>query len=138
MVQSSADDQRRKVSSRVSTADLMYATDVGLLRTSRPQPGLDSYLAMASCWGGPSFVMVASRRPALAHFERRASTQEMIMEIDSLNHVALPCTDLERSRQFYQEVFGLVEIPRPAPPCPADCRSLVPGRRSPRTAFGCW
>lgn len=38
------------------------------------------------------------------------------MEIDSLHHVALPCSDLERSRQFYQEVFGLVEIPRPALP----------------------
>jgi catechol 2,3-dioxygenase-like lactoylglutathione lyase family enzyme len=38
------------------------------------------------------------------------------MEIDSLHHVALPCTDLERSRRFYQEVLGLTEIPRPALP----------------------
>jgi catechol 2,3-dioxygenase-like lactoylglutathione lyase family enzyme len=38
------------------------------------------------------------------------------MDIDCLHHVALPCSDLERSRRFYQEVFGLVEIPRPALP----------------------
>ena len=38
------------------------------------------------------------------------------MDIDCLHHVALPCSDLERSRRFYQEVFGLMEIPRPALP----------------------
>jgi glyoxylase I family protein len=38
------------------------------------------------------------------------------MDIDCLHHVALPCSDLERSRRFYQEVLGLTEIPRPALP----------------------
>ena len=38
------------------------------------------------------------------------------MKIDGLHHVALPCTDLERSRRFYREVLGLAEIPRPALP----------------------
>ena len=38
------------------------------------------------------------------------------MDIDCLHHVALPCSNLERSRRFYQEVFGLLEIPRPALP----------------------
>jgi glyoxylase I family protein len=38
------------------------------------------------------------------------------MDINCLHHVALPCSDLERSRRFYQEVVGLTEIPRPALP----------------------
>lgn len=38
------------------------------------------------------------------------------MDIDCLHHVALPCSDLERSRRFYREVLGLAEIPRPALP----------------------
>jgi catechol 2,3-dioxygenase-like lactoylglutathione lyase family enzyme len=38
------------------------------------------------------------------------------MEIDGLHHVALPCTDLERSRRFYVEVLGLTEISRPSLP----------------------
>ncbi|MCB8823286.1 VOC family protein [Microvirga rosea] len=38
------------------------------------------------------------------------------MEINGLHHVALPCTNLERSRRFYQEVLGFTEIPRPALP----------------------
>jgi catechol 2,3-dioxygenase-like lactoylglutathione lyase family enzyme len=36
-----------------------------------------------------------------------------IMNIDSLHHVSLPVTDLERSRRFYREVLGLREIARP-------------------------
>jgi catechol 2,3-dioxygenase-like lactoylglutathione lyase family enzyme len=36
------------------------------------------------------------------------------MDINGLHHVALPCSDLENSRRFYQEVLGLAEIPRPA------------------------
>ena len=34
--------------------------------------------------------------------------------IESLHHVSINVTDLERARQFYGEVLGLEEIPRPA------------------------
>jgi glyoxylase I family protein len=40
------------------------------------------------------------------------------MKVASLHHVALPCTDLERSRRFYREILGLQEIPRPNFPFP--------------------
>ena len=40
------------------------------------------------------------------------------MEIESLHHVALTVTDLERSRRFYREVLGLEEIARPNFPFP--------------------
>jgi glyoxylase I family protein len=43
-------------------------------------------------------------------------SQERIMKIDGLHHVALPCADLERSRRFYQDILGLTEIPRPTLP----------------------
>jgi extradiol dioxygenase family protein len=33
------------------------------------------------------------------------------MDIDCLHHVSLPCSDLKRSRRFYQEVLRLAEIP---------------------------
>ena len=32
---------------------------------------------------------------------------------DSLHHVAVPITDLTRSRAFYSGVLGLTEVPRP-------------------------
>jgi catechol 2,3-dioxygenase-like lactoylglutathione lyase family enzyme len=32
----------------------------------------------------------------------------------ALHHVALPVSDLERSRRFYREVLGLSEVERPA------------------------
>src|ERR1700759_873714 len=35
------------------------------------------------------------------------------MEITALHHIALPVTDLERSRKFYREILSLQEIPRP-------------------------
>lgn len=35
------------------------------------------------------------------------------MKIDSIHHVSLTVTDLERSRAFYREVLGLAEIARP-------------------------
>jgi catechol 2,3-dioxygenase-like lactoylglutathione lyase family enzyme len=55
------------------------------------------------------------------------------MDIECLHHVALPCSDLERSRRFYQKILGLAEIPRPA-----RGRGLVSGWRSLGIAFGCW
>ena len=33
--------------------------------------------------------------------------------IESIHHISLPITNLERSKQFYQEVLGLIEIERP-------------------------
>jgi catechol 2,3-dioxygenase-like lactoylglutathione lyase family enzyme len=33
--------------------------------------------------------------------------------IESIHHVSIPITNLERSRQFYSEVLGLAEISRP-------------------------
>jgi catechol 2,3-dioxygenase-like lactoylglutathione lyase family enzyme len=35
------------------------------------------------------------------------------MQIEAIHHVSLTVTDLERSRRFYREVLGLVEITRP-------------------------
>ena len=35
------------------------------------------------------------------------------MKIQSIHHVSLTVTDLERSRRFYREVLGLEEITRP-------------------------
>jgi catechol 2,3-dioxygenase-like lactoylglutathione lyase family enzyme len=35
------------------------------------------------------------------------------MQIDSIHHVSLTVTDLERSRRFYRHILGLPEIPRP-------------------------
>jgi glyoxylase I family protein len=36
-----------------------------------------------------------------------------MLNIESIHHVSLPVTDLERSKQFYHEVLGLREIKRP-------------------------
>jgi catechol 2,3-dioxygenase-like lactoylglutathione lyase family enzyme len=36
-----------------------------------------------------------------------------MINIESLHHVSIPVTDLERSRQFYREILGLTEIDRP-------------------------
>jgi glyoxylase I family protein len=35
------------------------------------------------------------------------------LEIESIHHVSLPATDLERSKAFYREIVGLPEIERP-------------------------
>ena len=36
------------------------------------------------------------------------------MEIRSLDHAALLVKDVERSRRFYAQVLGMVEVPRPS------------------------
>jgi catechol 2,3-dioxygenase-like lactoylglutathione lyase family enzyme len=36
-----------------------------------------------------------------------------MLDIETLHHVALPVTDLDRSKRFYAEVLGLREIDRP-------------------------
>lgn len=36
-----------------------------------------------------------------------------MLTLESLHHVSIPVADLERSKQFYQEVLGLPEIERP-------------------------
>ena len=33
--------------------------------------------------------------------------------IESLHHVSIPVADLERAKQFYEEILGLSEIARP-------------------------
>jgi glyoxylase I family protein len=35
------------------------------------------------------------------------------MDIQLLHHVSIPVRNLERSKQFYREILGLTEIPRP-------------------------
>ena len=40
------------------------------------------------------------------------------MEIRELHHVSVPVSELERSKQFYREVLGLAELPRPPFPFP--------------------
>ena len=40
------------------------------------------------------------------------------MQIQSLHHVSLTVSDLERSRQFYREILSLQEIERPPFPFP--------------------
>jgi glyoxylase I family protein len=36
-----------------------------------------------------------------------------VIEIETLHHVSISVTDLARARQFYGQVLGLTEIPRP-------------------------
>jgi catechol 2,3-dioxygenase-like lactoylglutathione lyase family enzyme len=35
------------------------------------------------------------------------------MHVESLHHVAVCVTDVERARRFYGEILGLTEVPRP-------------------------
>ena len=51
------------------------------------------------------------------------------MEIQSLHHVALTATDLERSRRFYREVLGLREIERPPFPFPGAWFEVASGQQ---------
>jgi catechol 2,3-dioxygenase-like lactoylglutathione lyase family enzyme len=36
-----------------------------------------------------------------------------MLTIQTIHHVSLPVTELERSRKFYSEILGLIEIERP-------------------------
>jgi len=40
------------------------------------------------------------------------------MRIETIHHVSLTVTDLDRSKKFYREILGLSEIERPAFPFP--------------------
>jgi len=40
------------------------------------------------------------------------------MQIETIHHVSLTVTDLDRSKQFYREILGLSEIERPGFPFP--------------------
>ncbi|HYL78052.1 MAG TPA: VOC family protein [Bryobacteraceae bacterium] len=40
------------------------------------------------------------------------------MDIETIHHVSLTASDLERSREFYREILGLDEIARPNFPFP--------------------
>jgi catechol 2,3-dioxygenase-like lactoylglutathione lyase family enzyme len=51
------------------------------------------------------------------------------VEIQSLHHVTLTATDLERSRRFYREVLGLREIDRPPFPFPGAWFEVAPGQQ---------
>jgi glyoxylase I family protein len=37
-----------------------------------------------------------------------------MMKIETVHHVAITVTDIDRARHFYGEVLGLPEVPRPA------------------------
>jgi catechol 2,3-dioxygenase-like lactoylglutathione lyase family enzyme len=49
------------------------------------------------------------------------------MEVESLHHVTLPVTDLERSKAFYGEILRLEEIERPPFDHPGAWFALGPG-----------
>src|SRR5262245_42906257 len=59
-------------------------------------------------------------RPSLPWRKRQLmnSPPTHLMDIQVLHHVAVNVRDLERSRQFYREVLGLSEVPRPDFPFP--------------------
>ena len=52
-----------------------------------------------------------------------------MVEITSLNHVAVCVTDVARSKRFYSEVLGLKEIERPPFPFDGAWYELVDGRQ---------
>jgi catechol 2,3-dioxygenase-like lactoylglutathione lyase family enzyme len=51
------------------------------------------------------------------------------MDIQSLHHVTLTATDLDRARQFYREVLGLKEIDRPPFPFPGAWFEVAGGQQ---------
>jgi len=52
-----------------------------------------------------------------------------MVEITSLNHVAVCVTDVDRSRRFYGDVLGLKEIDRPPFPFAGAWYELAAGRQ---------
>ena len=52
-----------------------------------------------------------------------------MVELTSLNHVAVCVTDVERSKRFYGEVLGLREVQRPAFPFDGAWYELADGRQ---------
>jgi glyoxylase I family protein len=57
---------------------------------------------------------ILARVPPTADRYRRGSIIRMVITANSIAHVRLTVTDIERSRQFYETVFGwpvLVEVP---------------------------
>ena len=52
-----------------------------------------------------------------------------MISISALHHVAVCVTDIERSKQFYGEVLGLKEIPRPAFPFAGAWYEMADGRQ---------
>ncbi len=51
------------------------------------------------------------------------------MKIQSIHHVSLNVTDLERSRRFYREILGFEEIERPAFSFPGAWFSVAGGQQ---------
>lgn len=51
------------------------------------------------------------------------------MDIQSIHHVSINVSDLERSRRFYREVLGLREIDRPGFPFPGAWFGLPGGQQ---------
>jgi catechol 2,3-dioxygenase-like lactoylglutathione lyase family enzyme len=45
--------------------------------------------------------------------------------INSINHVAVIVTDVDRAKDFYQRILGLEKIPRPKIVFPANGWALV-------------
>ena len=52
-----------------------------------------------------------------------------MVEISSLHHVAVCVTDIARSKNFYGEVLGLNEVPRPDFPFGGAWYQLADGRQ---------
>jgi glyoxylase I family protein len=50
------------------------------------------------------------------------------MEIEALHHVSIPVSHLDRSKQFYREILGLREIPRPNFPFQGAWFQVAAGR----------
>src|SRR6266851_5651997 len=57
--------------------------------------------------------------PPVAHDSGIARGRKIQM-VKSINHVAVIVTDVERSRNFYQNVLGMKKIPRPQTRVPGE------------------
>ncbi|MDT7721096.1 MAG: glyoxylase family protein, partial [Mycobacterium sp.] len=59
-------------------------------------------------------IAILACGPFYARTRRRGSISGMVITANSIAHVRLTVSDIERSRQFYESVFGwpvLIEIP---------------------------